>query len=89
MEKSWNCVFEFLWEPCENKETDANFMGQCPTELAQSGVFGNLMSNGANVQSWQNAVVCVIWAFLEARDGKHCNARHICHFVGTSRCRLS
>ena len=40
----------------ENKETDANFMGQCPTELGQSGTFGNFMSNGAKMQSWQNAV---------------------------------
>ena len=40
----------------ENKQTDANFMGRCPTELAQSGTFGNLMSNGAKMRSWQKAV---------------------------------
>ena len=48
MEKSWNCVFEFLWEPCTYKFAFDNFCrigritGRLPKELADE-VVGSLM----------------------------------------------
>ena len=36
MEKSWNCVFEFLWEPCKGSPADSIFQNLLGDDLTHN-----------------------------------------------------